>query len=275
MNMRSRKISICHRGFTLIELLVVIAIIALLMAILMPALQRVKKQAKAVICQSNLKEWGMCYLMYLQENDNKFVVGYDNSVGWASYFTWMDRLRPYFQDDAIFTCPSASKESRYPMAGQIRRGSTFGRWYAENPIIKSIYEGSYGQNYWICETEKTDPWGTSLHWKNTTSSRHPLYNVPLFADCIWIGGYPHDVDTPVAIEDTATTGGNQMTRFCLNRHNGAVNCIFLDNSCRKVGLKELWTLKWHREFDTNGYWTTAGGAVPTDWPEWMKGLKDY
>jgi len=47
-----------HKAFTLIELLVVIAIIAVLMGILMPALSRVKKQAKMVVCQAHLKQWG-------------------------------------------------------------------------------------------------------------------------------------------------------------------------------------------------------------------------
>jgi len=54
-------------GFTLIELLVVIAIITLLMSILMPALQRVKDQAKAVGCMSNLKQWGLFFYMYTDD----------------------------------------------------------------------------------------------------------------------------------------------------------------------------------------------------------------
>ncbi len=59
------------KGFTLIELLVVIAIIA----ILMPALQRVKKQARAVACQMNLKQWSLIWSMYCQDNDGYRLSG--------------------------------------------------------------------------------------------------------------------------------------------------------------------------------------------------------
>ena len=44
---------------------------------------------------------------------------------------------------------------------------------------------------------------------------------------------------------------------------------------RKLGLKELWTLKWHRQFDVSGPWTRAGGVQLEDWPEWMGSFKDY
>jgi hypothetical protein len=48
-----------------------------------------------------------------------------------------------------------------------------------------------------------------------------------------------------------------------------------DWSVRKVGLKGLWTLKWHREYNTGGPWTRAGGVRAEDWPAWMRKLKDY
>jgi prepilin-type N-terminal cleavage/methylation domain-containing protein len=60
------------RAFTLIELLVVIAIIALLMAILMPALNRSKKQARSATCQAKLRQWGQIWTMYCQDNDGYF-----------------------------------------------------------------------------------------------------------------------------------------------------------------------------------------------------------
>ena len=56
------------RAFTLIELLVVIAVIAVLMGILMPALQKARKQAYAATCMANLKHW--CLIMEMYTNDN-------------------------------------------------------------------------------------------------------------------------------------------------------------------------------------------------------------
>jgi Tfp pilus assembly protein PilE len=86
----------------LIELLVVIAIIALLMAILMPALQRVRKQAKSVICQSNLKEWALIWAMYTEENNDEFP----EYMG----FNWMDSvLEKYAKTGAMFLLPDGHK----------------------------------------------------------------------------------------------------------------------------------------------------------------------
>ncbi len=64
-----------HKGFTLIELLVVIAIIAILMAILMPALNRVREQGKRASCLSNLKQLTLAWTVYSDDNDDKLVNG--------------------------------------------------------------------------------------------------------------------------------------------------------------------------------------------------------
>ena len=57
-------------GFTLIEVLLVIAVIALLMAVLLPSLQRARRQAKSVVCQSNLKQWTTIFSAYISNNES-------------------------------------------------------------------------------------------------------------------------------------------------------------------------------------------------------------
>ncbi|MHC4693082.1 MAG: type II secretion system protein, partial [Planctomycetota bacterium] len=64
-----------RRGFTLVELLVVIAIIALLMAILMPALNRARELGRRSVCLGNLKQLALAWVMYADENDGDLVNG--------------------------------------------------------------------------------------------------------------------------------------------------------------------------------------------------------
>jgi hypothetical protein len=49
----------------------------------------------------------------------------------------------------------------------------------------------------------------------------------------------------------------------------------MDWSARKVGLKELWTLKWTPDVKADNSWTKAGDVRPQDWPEWMRRFRDY
>ena len=93
------------KAFTLIELLMVISIVVLLMAILLPALQRVRRQAKAVACQSNLQQWGVIFSMYA--NDNRGALPRHVGIG---PLVWPEELRTYSSDsNDLLLCPTASR----------------------------------------------------------------------------------------------------------------------------------------------------------------------
>jgi prepilin-type N-terminal cleavage/methylation domain-containing protein len=282
-----------QKGFTLIELLVVIAIIALLMAIMMPALARVKKQAKAITCQALLKQWGIIWNMYCDDNDGNFSVGIVGGSGWHRG-EWIICLRSLYQTKTnILKCPMAVKRRTLSNGQVAEYGSTFNTYYM--PLGGSGSKGggeepSYGGNNWIYNPEpgRANIQGrpTEWNWRNKDNVAGAA-RVPVLADTMWRGGGPYEVGTRGDPYEVGTRGDppqidgqwlgydREMMHFCINRHEGAINNLFMDWSVRKVGLKELWKLKWHRQFDINGSWTRAGGVREGDWPEWMRNFKEY
>ena len=258
------------RAFAVLGVLIpvfVFCLIFVLMMALYPALARVRNQARATACLANLKQWGVIFSMYTEDNDGYFFRRETNGTRcW-----WMDPLQPYCRDNKrLLFCPEATK--------LYQEGD-------DNPLWAwkiGDDSGSYGLNAWVCNPGQQD---TTLkpgvvienYWKTRHIER--ASNIPVLLDAAWFVGQPSHTDNPVDHPGVLRGGYEFVVRgmgcFCINRHSGSSNVLFMDWSVRRVGIKELWTLKWHREFDTKGPWTRAGGVQPSDWPPWMRNFRDY
>ncbi|MEX2671457.1 MAG: type II secretion system protein [Phycisphaeraceae bacterium] len=124
--------SACRRrivGFTLIELLVVVGIIALLMAILLPALGRARQEALKVSCASNLRQWGSSLAIWANDHNNRFPLNGGSPDGlyrteppyWngeyhefvADYLTGFDAEAIRSGENNILTCPTEQNERNH------------------------------------------------------------------------------------------------------------------------------------------------------------------
>ena len=284
-------------GFTLIELLVVISIVALLMAVLLPTFQGVRNQAKAVGCQANLRQWGLYYSMYTADSEGRLPQPYDG-FGWYAYtpavlpreFPGSPPIRKSSSGQELFAYYCTSREGRKlllcpatrfqplqsgPYVRPCQNGTTRLAWsYPAGWTIPEILGSSYGKSVWVPPTRGHYVDGTLPEFW-TSCLVKGASAMPVYCDSRTGDSIPRTLDEPPLYEDAPVDTVCGLPRYAMNRHDGGINMLFMDWSVRKVGVKELWTLRWNKQFDPAGPWTKQGGVQPEDWPQWMRRFPDY
>ena len=254
-------------AFTLVELLVVLGVIAVLVALLLPAVRGAARRADAVACLSNLRQIGQAHATY--RADHKGATPLYRGDGY-----WTDAHRRYYGDaDRLLHCPSAGDDD--PAGAGPAYGSATRPWSYPRPL-----SGGYGFNGYVHTADlfvlvMTQDI-TYREWflrRNTADAPR----VPLVGDCTWSIAWPRAFDrTPPdlhagdraqqlapppfpSVDDLPPAGGllagpvNMLARFTIARHGRAVNIVFLDGHAERVALDDLKRLKWHE------------GFAPTDW----------
>lgn len=258
-----------NRGFTLIELLVVIAIIAILAAMLLPALSKAKMRAQQLSCLSNIKQLSLAGIMYA--NDTHGFIGYSDP--YLPGTLWMGTLiNMYAKVDSVRLCPSTKEPAPLPAASGAGNCATAWTWYDNGsgpPVHKAkTYSGSYAINGWLYKLASGDTdWsgrGATYYYRKDSAVENAT-QTPFFVDAVWVDLWPWETDQPNTDlyngGGTANPGG--MQRCAIPRHGGripsaaprnfvvsrplvgSINMGMVDGHAETVKIQSLWTYNWH------------------------------
>ena len=259
-----------QKAFTLIELLVVISIIALLIAILLPALTAARANARNVKCLSNSRQIGMAYHSFSADRNGGHLI-YQN-YNLPAPVLWFVELVEYGMSPEAKTCPEADfVDENYVITPPQYYGSALSQWQEgpwwltpdqqNKPEFEPV--GSYGMNGWVYDLTGPYVGHSDVPGLTVDESQQLSFNsqgdltktteIPFFGDSAWRAGFNQETDQ-VAIEPYNNWGLRTFTgisQWQMRRHPNDVNNIsFSDGHAASIQVNDLDTLLWHKDWDT-------------------------
>ena len=269
-------------GLTKRDVMVVLGCVFFLMMSLGAVGSRGRHRAKDILCRSNLHKLYLCAFMFTEDNDDSFWRGWLGTA--AESIWWFAALQPYYGDaDKLRCCPAATK-TEWALDGSPGPGFDaqpymawgYDSWLDPHDVFDEPPYGSYGANGWLEDKPSSSQFNSYKYWRYLSAVTTPS-QVPFMLDAQWVEAWPEPHDRPPATEDMhwQDQQDSHFVRVLQNRHNESENCVFMDGTARRIGLKELWVLKWHKEYNTSGPWTLAGGVTRDRWETYASWMADF